>query len=151
MTGNFFRTGEPVLPCTDPVTVIRTTPDGGGCNGQDAQPADRGGFTIVELLVAIVILAIGVLGLAGTTAVVARQMTGGHAQTMGSYIAASRFENLSGRTCAGLAGSGTATVRGVKETWSIVASENATMTATVTVVIPDRVQPELYKTVISCF
>lgn len=35
----------------------------------------RAGFTMVEILVALVILAVGVLGLAGTTALVVRQVT----------------------------------------------------------------------------
>lgn len=35
----------------------------------------RAGFSLVEVVVALVILAVGVLGLAGTTAVVVRQVT----------------------------------------------------------------------------
>jgi len=35
----------------------------------------RGGFTMVEVMVAMVVLAVGVLGLAGTTAYVVRQVT----------------------------------------------------------------------------
>jgi len=35
----------------------------------------RGGFTIVEVIIAMVVLALGVLGLAGTTMLVVRQVT----------------------------------------------------------------------------
>jgi prepilin-type N-terminal cleavage/methylation domain-containing protein len=35
----------------------------------------RGGFSMVEVIIAIVILAVGVLGLAGTTAYIVRQVT----------------------------------------------------------------------------
>lgn len=35
----------------------------------------QGGFTIVEIVVAVIILAVGVLGMAGTTAFVVRQVT----------------------------------------------------------------------------
>ena len=39
-------------------------------------PGDvRAGFTLIEIMVALVILAVGVLGLAGTTALVVRQVT----------------------------------------------------------------------------
>lgn len=38
-------------------------------------PRSRAGFTMVEVIIAIVILAIGVLGLAGTTAYIVRQVT----------------------------------------------------------------------------
>jgi len=36
---------------------------------------DRGGFTLVEIIVAVIVLTFGVLGLAGTTAYVIRQVT----------------------------------------------------------------------------
>jgi prepilin-type N-terminal cleavage/methylation domain-containing protein len=38
-------------------------------------PADRGGFTIVELVVSLVILTVGLLAFAGTTIVLIRQVT----------------------------------------------------------------------------
>lgn len=42
----------------------------------DGGPGSRqGGFTMVEVIIAIMVLAIGVLGLAGTTAYVVRQVT----------------------------------------------------------------------------
>ena len=37
--------------------------------------AGRGGFSLVEVIMAILILAVGVLGLAGTTAHITRQIT----------------------------------------------------------------------------
>lgn len=41
----------------------------------DSERAGRGGFTIVEIVIAMIVLTIGVLGLAGTTAFVVRQVT----------------------------------------------------------------------------
>ena len=41
----------------------------------DSRPRDRGGFTMIEVIVAIVLLAVGVLGLGGTTTYIARQVT----------------------------------------------------------------------------
>ena len=38
--------------------------------------SNRDGFTLVEVMVAIVILAVGILGLAATASVVTKQMTG---------------------------------------------------------------------------
>jgi prepilin-type N-terminal cleavage/methylation domain-containing protein len=38
-------------------------------------PSARAGFTLVEVLVALIILTVGVLGLAGTTALAVRQVT----------------------------------------------------------------------------
>src|SRR6185436_7692637 len=99
--------------------------------GESVRRSGRAGFTIVELLVAVVILAIGVLGLAGTSAVVLQQMTGGNTQMLGAQMAASRFERMAGRKCTGFATSGVRYSRGVTETWSYSAGENGTMVASV--------------------
>lgn len=40
-----------------------------------ARDSSRGGFTMVEVIIAIIILALGVLGMAGTTMLVVRQVT----------------------------------------------------------------------------
>jgi type IV pilus assembly protein PilV len=80
----------------------------------------RSGFTIVELIVAMLMLTIGLLGLAGVGAVVLKQMKGGTYQTIAASIAQSRFEQLEGDPCASIVG-GTATVRGMTEKWNVSA------------------------------
>lgn len=42
---------------------------------EDRGPAARGGFTVVEVIIAMMILTVGVLGLAGTTAFFVQQVT----------------------------------------------------------------------------
>ena len=116
-------------------------------NGQNA----RDGFTIVELLVAVVILAVGVLGLAATSAVVLQQMTGAKVQTNASQIAQSRVELLAGKSCPAMAFTGSATSGQVKETWTVTPSSNRTLTANVSVTFPGRTNPEQFNTVIACF
>jgi prepilin-type N-terminal cleavage/methylation domain-containing protein len=44
-------------------------------DGLARSQSGRGGFSMVEVIIAIVILAVGVLGLAGTTAYIVRQVT----------------------------------------------------------------------------
>lgn len=78
----------------------------------------RSGFTIVELIVAMLMLTIGLLGLAGVGAVVLKQMKGGTYQTIAASIAQSRFEQLEGDPCTSIT-SGSATVRGMAETWTV--------------------------------
>lgn len=80
--------------------------------------AARPGFTIVELIVAMLMLTIGLLGLAGVGAVVLKQMRGGTYQTIAASIAQSRFEQLEGDPCASIA-SGSATIRGMSERWVV--------------------------------
>jgi prepilin-type N-terminal cleavage/methylation domain-containing protein len=94
--------------------------------------ANTSGFTIVEVLVAIVIMAIGVLGLAGTASSVSRLIGGGAQQTIAANIALSRFEWLRSTSCASVV-AGTATMRGMTEQWGVSASGTSLYTVTDTV------------------
>jgi prepilin-type N-terminal cleavage/methylation domain-containing protein len=78
----------------------------------------RVGFTLMELLVAIVILAIGLLGLAATSGTVMRLIGGGSHQTVAANVALARFEQLRGLSCGRIQG-GSATSRNVQETWTV--------------------------------
>ena len=55
---------------------------------------DRGGFTIVETLVAVIILSIGVLALASTVGGITRMMSSGQQKTRASTVAASILDSL---------------------------------------------------------
>ena len=92
----------------------------------------RRGFTLVELIIAIVILVVGVLGLASTAAVVMKQITASSMQTRAAMMAQSRLERLRSVPCAQMA-SGTATTNGVTETWRVtVNARTATLVDVVT-------------------
>lgn len=121
-------------------TAVRTT-----------SKVPRGGFTIVELIVAMVVFAIGVLGLAATTATVARLMGSASRQTIAATVAQSRIENLRARSCASLA-SGSETVRGVTSTWTVVvATRGDSVTETVTFpTAGGKTRTRVYKTMITC-
>ena len=89
----------------------------------------RGGFTIIELIVAIMILVVGVLGLAGTAGMVSRMVGGAAQQTIAANVASSRFEKLRSVPCAQVT-SGTAATRGMAEKWTTtVSSGNAKLYA----------------------
>lgn len=89
-------------------------------SGPGPRRAGRQGFTIVELIVAMLMLTIGLLGLAAIGAVVLKQMRGGTNQTIAAAIAQSRFEQFEGDPCASIV-SGSATVRGGTENWTVAA------------------------------
>jgi len=94
-----------------------------------AAAAAREGFTLVELLVAIVILSVGVLGLASTAAVVTRQIGGGAQQTRAAAVAQTRFEELRSMPCAaygGLPFTGTGDAGGFREAWAVMAFAGST-------------------------
>lgn len=83
-----------------------------------ARRARRSGFTVMELIVAIVILSIGLLGLAATSGIVMRLIGGGTHQTVAANVALARFEQLRAVSC-GRMTSGSAVSRNVQEVWSV--------------------------------
>ena len=88
--------------------------------------ASREGFTLVEVMVAIVILSIGVLGLAATAGVVVRQMTGSVHQSVAATVAYSRMERIRTGNCVAMKdSSGSATTRNVSERWVIVGTSGS--------------------------
>ena len=78
------------------------------------------GFTIIEAMVAIVVFGVGVLGLAGSAAVMTRQMSSGNRLARANMIARSRVEQFSAQNCTALS-SGTATASGFSEQWTVTA------------------------------
>jgi prepilin-type N-terminal cleavage/methylation domain-containing protein len=90
------------------------------------------GFTIVEVLVAVLILAFGVTALVGSSAIVTRQVGRGRITTIATEVATQRLEylrregaRLTGTpprpcTSGNFTSSGSANVtRGVSETWTV--------------------------------
>jgi prepilin-type N-terminal cleavage/methylation domain-containing protein len=83
---------------------------------------DRSGFTLVEVLVAVMVLSVGVTALVGSAGVVTRMIGRGQMGTRGAQLAAGRLEQLrmvanstSPRCTSGLFVGGTTTTRGITE------------------------------------
>ncbi len=111
----------------------------------------RGGFTLVELIVAVVVLAIGVVALGSTASTVSRMLTGGAAQTLAAQVAQSRFEMLRSVPCAQVT-SGTADTRGVTERWHVTSLGNRTFSVldSVTHKTSRGHKVEVYHSVLRC-
>jgi prepilin-type N-terminal cleavage/methylation domain-containing protein len=100
----------------------------------------RAGFTLVEVLVAVVVLGIGIVALAGSAAMVTRMVGRGQMGTRAAQLASRRLEFLRNAayktnprcTDASFARGGPVTAQGVTETWVIAAGLQATITETVT-------------------
>ena len=86
-------------------------------------PGARAGFTIVEVIAAIMILTVGVLGLASAAATVTRMMGTAEVQSDAAAIAAARFETLRGTRCP--VASGSASGAGITERWAVSQLGNA--------------------------
>jgi type IV pilus assembly protein PilV len=113
----------------------------------------RGGFTVVEVLAAVVLLSVGLLAIAGLAATAARVTRYGARQTIAASVAQSRFDSLSSLPCRTLAVGGPTTgassARGVTERWTVTDGFNVkNLTDTLTVV--GRAGPLVYRTVLPC-
>lgn len=79
----------------------------------------RAGFTIIEVVVAILILSVGILAIAGTDGRMTRMIARGSQATAASTHAQSQLERLRSLPCAALT-NGNATVEGVFQLeWTI--------------------------------
>jgi prepilin-type N-terminal cleavage/methylation domain-containing protein len=137
---------------------VTTRVDRHVCRRRRARRGARAGFTLAEIIVAIVILTIGLLAMASTSGAVARQMTGARRQTIAATIAQSRFDSLTSVRCASLAPlsgtssmvtSGSSTRSGVVESWSVTDGDDV-KNITVNITFPGRPTPLVYRSILPC-
>ena len=89
--------------------------------------SDTRGFTLVEVLIAVVILSVGVLGMVGSAGLVSRMIGQGKRNTQAAIVAMQRMETIREQAlstnprCTALA-NGTATTNGVSENWRVTGS-----------------------------
>ena len=89
---------------------------------------DSRGFTLIEVMIAIVVLAIGVTALVGSSAVVTRMIGQGKISTQAVQAISQRMEQLRATAysttpnCTGLAAGSATTANGVTTTWTITAN-----------------------------
>ena len=92
-----------------------------------SRASDRGGFTIIELVIAIIILAVGVLGLAGTTMLVVRQVTLADVNTERAAALQSVIERIRA-TNTNTITNGSQTIGSFAVTWTLTDSTNLSKT-----------------------
>ena len=79
----------------------------------------RHGFTMVELMVAVLMLTVAMLGLLSTSAAITRMMGKSGRRALAASVAESRFEKLRSVDCT-LLTNGSATARaGIDESWVV--------------------------------
>ena len=110
----------------------------------------RRGFSLVEVMIAVVILTVGILALAGTSARVVRMINQGGRLAGASLVAEGRFEILRATSCATLASGSTVegpfTIR-----WTVATSGYLrTVGLTVVYVTGGTTHTDAYVTSISC-
>ena len=86
----------------------------------------RKGLTLVEVIVAILLFSAGALGLAATSAFVARQLGFNNLRSRASFAARNRSESAIAAGCAGIT-SGSETKDGVKSDWTVTSGTVTTL------------------------
>ncbi len=111
----------------------------------------RAGFTLVELMVALMVFVVGVLAVTGSSTVVMTMVGGSQRRTIAAAVAESRFEQMRAQSCTAHK-DGYGKTRGVAETWNVVPLALAD-DVTVRVTFPSsggRVTSQTYRTYIPC-
>jgi Tfp pilus assembly protein PilV len=111
-------------------------------------------MTLVEVVFAVMVLAIGLLALAGLGLASARMTKGGGIQMSATAAAQARFDSLASLPCQTLAMNGpqtgsTQTVRGVRESWT-VSSGTYVKLLTDTLRVSGRSKPLVFLSEIPC-
>lgn len=108
------------------------------------------GFTIIELLVAVVIFSVGLLALAGTSSVILTSLTSTQSRTVAAGVAESRFERIRATACASRA-AGSTTTRGITESWTLDRLARADdVTVAVTFQSNHQARTELFRSFLPC-
>jgi prepilin-type N-terminal cleavage/methylation domain-containing protein len=82
-------------------------------------PRVRAGFTMPELMIAIILISVGLLSLARGAVGVLRQMRWGNQSALAAIVATQRMETIRSQGCNVIGTGGTATTRGLSEKWVI--------------------------------
>lgn len=117
----------------------------------------RRGFSLVEVMIAIVILAVGILALAGTSGAVTKMIARGGRMGGSAVVAEDQLESLRGGICKTLSGnttgsqSGTSTIGKYSLAWTVTSS-GWLRSVNLTVAYPNgrSTRTDRYETMISC-
>ena len=110
----------------------------------------RRGFTLVELLVALMVFSVGALAMVATSANVITLITASKNRALAAAVADARFERMRSQNCAAHTTDSSAT-DGIKESWQTVKLARADdVTVSVTFVANRRTQSRIYRSFITC-
>jgi prepilin-type N-terminal cleavage/methylation domain-containing protein len=125
--------------------------DSGATAAGGKTPARRAGWTLVEMMVAVVIMSVGLLGLVGTSAVVTRQVSGAATRSTAANVIQSRLEWMRSVPCSAIKDS-TVTTRGVTEHWVPIDTVNRIVwvTDTVKFSVDGSVRTQVYTMTAQC-
>ena len=110
----------------------------------------RAGFTLAELLVALMVFSVGALAMVATSANVMTLITSSKNRTLAAAVAEARFERLRAQPCSAHRSDST-TTRGIGEVWTVVNLARADdVTVRVNFISNRRPQTRIYRSFITC-
>jgi type IV pilus modification protein PilV len=110
----------------------------------------RAGFTLAELLVALMVFSVGALAMVATSGNVMTLITASKNRTLAADVAQARFERMRSQPCSTHTTDST-TTRGVAESWQTVNLVRADdVTVRVTFSANRRTQTRVYRTFLPC-
>jgi prepilin-type N-terminal cleavage/methylation domain-containing protein len=118
----------------------------------DRRPATstRAGFTLVELMVAMLMFTVGLLALASTSVVVVSQMGDAGRMGVAASTAQTRIERLRSGACT-TAQTGTSAARGVSESWTVTPmTRSARIDVTITYSTRRGLRSQTYRSMMRC-
>lgn len=110
------------------------------------------GFTVVEVLIAVLILTVGLLGMVTTAALTTRMIAQGQRYSEASAIANERFEILRAKSCAEMTG-GSAQLGRFAVSWTVTpdpANTRRQVDVTVVSPVPGGTRTDRFTTIIAC-
>jgi type IV pilus assembly protein PilV len=117
----------------------------------ESRPA-RAGFSIIELLVSLTLLALGMLGLAGTAVSIARLQRQSASRALAATLAESRLELVRATQC--IPSSGDSTVGMLIERWHVVPLGGNAHGLIDSITVPsaahDAPRPEVFRSAVQC-
>jgi len=109
------------------------------------------GFSLIEVIAAMIILTIGVMGLAASTTAITRLTSQGGLTGNSAAVAASRFDILRATPCGSIAASGSSTSLKFTEHWGVATAGNLrNVVDTVTYIASRRTRTSIFSTILSC-
>ena len=110
----------------------------------------RPGFTLAELLVALMIFSVGALAMTATSANVITMITASKNRTIAADVAQARFERMRSQPCSAHTSDST-TTDGVAVSWQVVNLTRADdVTVRVSFLSNRRMQTRVYRSFIPC-
>lgn len=113
----------------------------------------RKGLSIIEVIIAMIVMTVGMLGMAGFSMTLTKQFKVSTKQETAALLVQSRIDSVASIRCQALAPSGTQTgtltVLGVTEKW-VIADGNDIKVLTDTVTFTPRTRPLVFRSIIPC-